>query len=208
MVETASKSISIAPACVDFEEYMNSDGERIIWSVINLYGRTLDWEEAHQELSIALWKALCAYDPNKSVKISTLVYQSVLNRLRMMLRASRTQKRFKEQTGRVDEKGFGELTDETVDIEADIEQAEILESRANALHWAIRNSNLKEKERFVIIETLKETPQKEIGKMLGKGQSQISRLKMSAMKKIKETMLAAQWDGESIWDPDLTGSIP
>ena len=37
MMETASKSISTAPACVDFEEYMNSDGERIIWSVINLY---------------------------------------------------------------------------------------------------------------------------------------------------------------------------
>ena len=54
MVETVSKSTSTAPACVDFEEFMKSDGEAIIRSIIARYGKGIDWEEAYQELQIEL----------------------------------------------------------------------------------------------------------------------------------------------------------
>ena len=46
MVETASRSTSTAPACVDFEEFMKSDGEAIIRSIIARYGKGIEWEEA------------------------------------------------------------------------------------------------------------------------------------------------------------------
>lgn len=198
MMETAVKSASTAPARIDFEGYMESDGDSIIRSIITRYGNGIDWEEAYQELSIALWKALRAYDPSRSVKVSTFIYKSVLNRLRMMQRKAHTQKSCIEKYARVDDERCGQIKDEAVNFEEEAEQLSVLESRANALHWAIRNSNLKDCERLVILETLNGTHQKVIGAMIGKGQSQVSRMKLSAMKKIRNTLLAAHWDGEGI----------
>lgn len=203
MMETASKSVSAAPTCIDFEEYLKSDGDRIIHAVIHRYGAGLDWEEAYQEMSVALWRALQAYDPSRPAKVSTLVYRAVLNRLRMLQRKNHSMKGYFDRYARADESECEALKDESINFEEETEQAEILESRASALYWAIQNAGLKDEERLVILETLKGTQQVDIGAIIGRGQSQISRFKLSAMQKIRDALLAANWDGEGIWAPDF-----
>lgn len=208
MVETASKSTSTAPACVDFEEFMKNDGEAIIRSVYYRHGKGIDWEEAYQELQIELWRALCRYDPEKNVKLTTVVYQYVVNRMLMMQRKVHTRKHYIDQSSQVGDDCLNRIMDESVNLEADAERAAIRESRSKALYWAIRNTKLKDRERFVIMETLKETKQAQIGAILGKEQSQVSRIKRAAMKKIRKTLMDAQWDGESIHLPEPENGMP
>ena len=208
MVETASRSTSTAPACVDFEEFMKSDGEAIIRSIIARYGKGVDWEEAYQELQIELWRALCRYDPEKNVKVTTVVYRYVVNRMLMMQRRVHTNKHHFNQASQMGDDCLTHVMDASVDLEGDAEREAVCESRSRALYWAIRNTKLKDRERFVIMETLKETTQTQIGKMLGKEQSQVSRIKRSAMKKIRQTLMDAKWDGESIQLPDPQMECP
>lgn len=47
----------------EFNEYMENEGTRMIWSVIHRYGKGVEQSDAFQELSIALWRALGSYSP-------------------------------------------------------------------------------------------------------------------------------------------------
>lgn len=201
MMETGV--VSAVQQCTEqeFNAYLLSDGAKIIWSVIHRFGGGLDREEAYQELSIALWRALLAYTPEKKVKISTYVYQAVYNQVKMLLRANSTEKRVAErQTDSVEEQKH--LHNDEVDLEEQALEDVIQESRANALRWAIRNSDLTKDEYIVIIRTLEDKAQIEIASEIGASQSHVSVLKARAISKIRETLLDAQWDGVGIWAPD------
>lgn len=88
-----------------------------------------------------------------------------------------------------------------MDLEEQALEDVIQESRANALRWAIRNSDLTTDEYAVITKTLEDKAQIEIASEIGVSQSHVSVLKSRAIAKIKETLLDAQWDGVSIWAP-------
>ena len=49
----------------ELQEYIKTDGNRIIWSIIHTYARGLDQDDAYQEALIGVWKALAAYDPKR-----------------------------------------------------------------------------------------------------------------------------------------------
>lgn len=70
----------------EFNEYMENEGTRMIWSVIHRYGKGVEQSDAFQELSIALWRALGSYSPDRGAKKLTYVYQTVYNQMKMMLR--------------------------------------------------------------------------------------------------------------------------
>lgn len=61
----------------EFNEYMENEGTRMIWSVIHRYGKGVEQSDAFQELSIALWRALGSYSPDRGAKKLTYVYQTV-----------------------------------------------------------------------------------------------------------------------------------
>ena len=119
----------------------------------------------------------------------------------MLLRANSTEKRVAErQTDSVEEQKH--LHNDEVDLEEQALEDVIQESRANALRWAIRNSDLTKDEYIVIIRTLEDKAQIEIASEIGASQSHVSVLKARAISKIRETLLDAQWDGVGIWAPD------
>lgn len=191
------EKLSVATGTVDFDEYMKTDGNSIIWSVIRKFGKAgIDPEEAFQELSVALWKAYQAYKPGANAKVSTFVYQSVYNQMKMMIRSASTEKRITDrQNGSVDDH---RNLHSSINVEAECIDRLIMESRANALHWAIKTAGLTPSERLVIQRTLKDCSQFEIAEELHVSQSHVSTLKKNAVKKIKECLLDAHWDGEGI----------
>lgn len=201
MMETAVVLAERQKIEQEFNEYMQEDGKKIIWSIIHRCCGELDYEDAYQELSIALWKAMAAYNPDKKVKKSTYIYQAVYNQIKMMLRDQSTAKRLiNRQTSPAEE--CPHLHDPGFNMEEDVIEDMILKSRANALRWAIRNGGLTDEEQKVIQLTLKDLYQKEIGVKLGCSQSHVSVVKVSALKKIKAALQDAQWDGSGIWTPD------
>ncbi|WP_289026684.1 sigma-70 family RNA polymerase sigma factor [uncultured Flavonifractor sp.] len=187
----------------EFNAYMDEDGNRIVWSIIYRYGSGLDRDEAYQELSIAVWKALEAYVSGKKTKVSTFVYQAAYNRMKMLLREQSATKRMIERQSASVEEAPGLHSCETA-LEEDAVEHLVMENRAKALHWAVRNSGLTREEYGVIVRTLKDMNQRQIAAELGSSQSHVSILKTRAMAKIKEALMSAQWDGESIWVPDIS----
>lgn len=185
----------------EFNEYMQTDGRRMIWSIIHHYGKGIEYDDAFQELSIALWRALGSYSPNRGVKKLTYVYKAVFNQLKMILRERSTVKRTIDHQVKLAEERC-DLCDRDEGMEDSILDGMILQSRSNALHWAIRNGGLTEEEQKVMHMVLQDMLQKEIGAELGCSQGHVSMLKKSALEKVKKTLQDAQWDGVSIWDPN------
>ena len=191
------EKLSVAPDISNsFDKFLETDGSKLIWAIIHRFGGAfIDKEDAFQELSIALWKAYLAYTPDKKTKISTFVYQSVYNQMKMVLRAASTEKRIVDrQHGSVDDQ---RNLPSHINVEAECIDRLITESRVNALHWAIKTA-LTSSEQFVIQRTLEDCSQSEIAKEMNVSQSHVSNLKGSAIKKIRECLLSAHWDGDGI----------
>ena len=88
----------------EFNEYMENEGTRMIWSIIHRYGKGIEQSDAFQELSIALWRALGSYSPTRGAKKLTYVYQTVYNQMKMMLREQGAAKRaFEKQAKSAEE---------------------------------------------------------------------------------------------------------
>lgn len=181
----------------EFNEYMQTDGTRMIRSIIHRYGKGIEYDDAFQELSIALWRALGSYAPDRGAKKLTYVYKSVFNQLKMLLRERSTAKHAIDRQAKSTEERCN-LCDRSEDMEDSILERMVIQSRSNALHWAIRNGGLTEDEQKVMHMILQDMLQKEIGAELGCSQGHVSMLKKSAIKKVKKALQDAQWDGESI----------
>ena len=202
MMETVAVP-EVQNVCADqeFNEYMEQEGSKMIWSLIHRYGKGVEKNDAFQEMSIALWRALGSYSPGRGVKKPTYVYQAIYNQLKMMLREQGAAKRaFEKQAKSAEEQYNLRARDEN--MEDRILEDLILRSRSNALHWAIRNGGLTEDEQKTVYMLLQDMLQKEIGEELGCTQSHVSILKKRALKKIGKALQDAQWDGSGIWDSE------
>lgn len=202
MMETVAVP-EVQNVCADqeFNEYMEQEGSKMIWSLIHRYGKGVEKNDAFQEMSIALWRALGSYSPGRGVKKSTYVYQAIYNQLKMMLREQGAAKRAFEKKAKSAEEQYN-LRARDENMEDRILEDLILRSRSNALHWAIRNGGLTEDEQKTVYMLLQDMLQKEIGEELGCTQSHVSILKKRALKKIGKALQDAQWDGSGIWDPE------
>lgn len=183
--------------CSDEElrEFMDSDGNRLIWTFIHKYCRGLDPEDCWQECFIDVAKALAAYDPKVSkAKKTTFVCQAIYNRCKMILRAnaSNNQELNREATS-ADILAF--IRDPIYDVESDVIEKITLDERANSLLKAIEIADLSSEERFVIRMTLRDEPQVEIGKRINASQSHVSKVKSAAIEKIRTVMDENDWDG-------------
>lgn len=67
MMETVAVP-EVQNVCADqeFNEYMEQEGSKMIWSLIHRYGKGVEKNDAFQEMSIALWRALGSYSPGRA----------------------------------------------------------------------------------------------------------------------------------------------
>ena len=166
----------------EFNEYMENEGTRMIWSVIHRYGKGVEQSDAFQELSIALWRALGSYSPDRGAKKLTYVYQTVYNQMKMMLREQGAAKRAFEKQAKSAEEQYN-LRGRDENMEDRILEDMVLRSRSNALHWAIRNGGLTEDEQKTVYMLLQDMLQREIGEKLGCSQGHVSAMRKSALGK-------------------------
>lgn len=185
----------------EFNEYMENEGTRMIWSVIHRYGKGVEQSDAFQELSIALWRALGSYSPDRGAKKLTYVYQTVYNQMKMMLREQGAAKRAFEKQAKSAEEQYN-LRGRDENMEDRILEDMVLRSRSNALHWAIRNGGLTEDEQKTVYMLLQDMLQREIGEKLACSQGHVSAMRKSALGKIRKALQDAQWDGAGIWAPE------
>lgn len=183
--------------CSDEElrEFMDSDGNRLIWTFIHKYCRGLDPEDCWQECLIDVAKALAAYDPkvNKAKK-TTFVCQAIYNRCKMILRSNSTlNQELNRHATSADNMSF--IRDPLYDLEGDVIERITLDERTDSLLDAIEIANLTSEERIVIRMTLRDEPQVEIGKRINASQSHVSKIKSAAIKKIRTVMEENDWDG-------------
>ena len=183
--------------CSDEElrEFMDSDGNRLIWTFIHKYCRGLDPEDCWQECFIDVAKALAAYDPKISkAKKTTFVCQAIYNRCKMILRANATNNQeLNREAASADNLSY--IRDPVYDLEGDVIERITLDERTDSLLDAIEIADLTSEERFVIRMTLRDEPQVEIGKRINASQSHVSKIKSAAIKKIRTVMEENDWDG-------------
>ena len=183
--------------CSDEElrEFMDSDGNRLIWTFIHKYCRGLDPEDCWQECFIDVAKALAAYDPKISkAKKTTFVYQAIYNRCKMILRANATNNQeLNREAASADNLSY--IRDPVYDLEGDVIERITLDERTDSLLDAIEIADLTSEERFVIRMTLRDEPQVEIGKRINASQSHVSKIKSAAIEKIRTVMEENDWDG-------------
>ena len=183
--------------CSDEElrEFMDSDGNRLIWTFIHKYCRGLDPEDCWQECFIDVAKALAAYDPKISkAKKTTFVCQAIYNRCKMILRANATNNQeLNREAASADNLSY--IRDPVYDLEGDVIERITLDERTDSLLDAIEIAGLTSEERFVIRMTLRDEPQVEIGKRINASQSHVSKIKSAAIEKIRTVMEENDWDG-------------
>ena len=183
--------------CSDEElrEFMDSDGNRLIWTFIHKYCRGLDPEDCWQECFIDVAKALAAYDPKISkAKKTTFVCQAIYNRCKMILRANATNNQeLNREAASADNLSY--IRDPVYDLEGDVIERITLDERTDSLLDAIEIADLTSEERFVIRMTLRDEPQVEIGKRINASQSHVSKIKSAAIEKIRTVMEENDWDG-------------
>ena len=176
----------------ELQEFMATDGTRLIWSVIHKFGKGISMEDAYQESCIAVAHALAMYDPTRE--------RTKNNQIKMMIRHDTTLKRTFERNSTSVEVHIN-VRDSVVTTEDDIIERISMEDRVNALRGAIRDAELSDDEMAVIRLTMADVAQTDIGNRIGSSQSHVSKLKKSAFRKIRECLLNAGWDGVSA--PDL-----
>ena len=183
--------------CSDEElrEFMDSDGNRLIWTFIHKYCRGLAPEDCWQECFIDVAKALAAYDPKMSkAKKTTFVCQAIYNRCKMILRANATNNQeLNREAASADNLSY--IRDPVYDLEGDVIERITLDERTDSLLDAIEIADLTSEERFVIRMTLRDEPQVEIGKRINASQSHVSKIKSAAIEKIRTVMEENDWDG-------------
>ena len=183
--------------CSDEElrEFMDSDGNRLIWTFIHKYCRGLDPEDCWQECFIDVAKALAAYDPKISkAKKTTFVCQTIYNRCKMILRSNATlNQELNREAASADNLSY--IRDPVYDLEGDVIERITLDERTDSLLDAIEIAGLTSEERFVIRMTLRDEPQVEIGKRINASQSHVSKIKSAAIEKIRTVMEENDWDG-------------
>jgi len=183
----------------ELQEYIASDGNRIIWFIIHKYAKGLDPDDAYQEAFIGVAKALATYREDQvKTKKSTYVYQVVYNQIKMLLRARATNKRaFERESASADE--LVNLRDPSISMEDEVIDRITQEERARTLYEAINAGNLTKDERTVILMMLREAKQIDIGEAIGSSQGHVSKLRKSAIGKIKAYLVASGWDGISTY---------
>lgn len=168
-------------------KFLCKDGQKIVSACIKRYGNeSLDYDELRQECLITVVKALKLYDPSRSnVKVSTYVWKCCENRVKMALRQLRGGQEQYEIFGRrpawmIPKEKFLDPSFEK------FEEWDEYEGRRTWLSRAIEG--LPEEHRIVMQLTLAGVYQDNIGLVIGKVQSQVSRLKLSAVKILKKKL--------------------
>lgn len=169
-------------------EYLSTDGVKLVRACVKRLGGELDREELEQECLLAATYAMRRYDPSRvNTKLSTYIWTVVENRIRMALRHSRTGQARYERYGR--RPAWMIPLDRFFDPR--FEEFEEWDEQLARHTWfkdAIKDprTGLSEQERIVIQLTVAGFNQKDIGRVIGKGQSQVSRNKEHAMAKLKD----------------------
>lgn len=187
----------------ELSTFIRGGGNRIIWSII-ASSRGLDKEDLYQEALIAAAHALAEYDASRSgTKKTTYVYQAVYNQIKMMYRSNASNQHTFERESCGDVNESTELRDRSADMEEDIINSVIMAERAESLRRAIALAPLTDQEREVIALSLADKKQMEIAQSMGIQQGTVSKLRSSAMSKLKATLLNADWNGVSAWFPEF-----
>lgn len=173
---------------VGMEQYLNTDGIKIIASCLREYGYGLNQDEMIQECLINVANALVTYDPSRvDCKLSSFVYTCCRNRIKMEWRKLSSEK------SKVERHTLSyEALDEQIAPETLIMEDEALEDsviRKDRLAW-LRDvldrpdTDLSEDEQRIIELTRLGYTQTEIAKIVGVSQSQVSIKKNSAINKL------------------------
>lgn len=167
-------------------EYLTTDGRNIVKACIKKFGKNLDQDDLEQECMLSVIRAMQLYDPSRTdAKLSTYIWAAVENKIKMLLRKTRTGQAHYERYGRrpawmIPKEKFLDPSFEK------FEEWDEYEGRRTWLARAIEG--LPEGHRIVMQLTLAGVYQDNIGLVIGKGQSQVSRLKFSAVKILKRKL--------------------
>ena len=169
------------------EKYLYENGRGLVRACIQKYGWWVDSEDLEQECMIEVARAIKRFDPSRvDVKLSTLVWVYVRNRVLMACRHIQTDKH-KYQEDTLPE----ELLYSMPYYEAGYTEVERWDER-EYYYAKLKKAmdKLPEKYRFVLQLTVSELSQDQIGLVIGKCQSQVSRLKRDGIKRIQKILAA------------------
>ena len=175
------------------EKYLYENGRGIVRACIQKYGRCVDSEDLEQECMIEVTRAIKRFDPSRvDVKLSTLVWVYVRNRVLMACRHTQTDKYKHEEQTLPEELLYALPYYETG--YAEIERWDEREYYYAKLKKAMEK--LPEKYRIVLQLTMAEFSQDQIGQVIGKSQSQVSRLKRGGIKRVQKILAAEDTNNE------------
>lgn len=167
-------------------KYLTKDGVRIVKACIRRYGKDLDRDELQQECLLTVVKAMQKYDPSRTeAKLSTYIWAAVHNRIKALVRQSHSAQAQYERYGR---RPAWKIPLEKF-IDPHFEEFEEWEERKSRLTW-LDNAveTLSQEERVVIQLTRAGVYQEDIARVIAKGQSSVSRIKIRALEKLTKKL--------------------
>ena len=171
------------------QEFLDKGGESLLYACIYEHAGCQDADDLYQDCLITAARCIEAFDYSRmDVKLTTYIWKSCENTIKMLFRKRTSHKAKDEDTMVIpmtDE--VLEMDDHTApDLDEDVERA----SRAIALHKAIEDpkTGLTDDERKIIKMTLEGYSQTKIGKAIGFSQSVISVKYTQALAKLREAL--------------------
>lgn len=171
-------------------EFLENDGERLLYGCIYANAGYWNTENLFQDCLITAARCIEAYDETRmDTKITTYIWQACENVIKMAYRKRGSVKVLAEEklTVPMSEDAF-DVEDRTVPgLDESVGEKIDLETRVATLRKAIEDpaTGLTGEEKTVIYETLKEHSQLEIGRVIGRSQSTVSKVYNAALKKLR-----------------------
>ena len=156
------------------QEFLDKGGESLLYACIYEHAGCQDADDLYQDCLITAARCIEAFDYSRmDVKLTTYIWKSCENTIKMLFRKRTSHKAKDEDTT-------------APDLDEDVERA----SRAITLHKAIEDpkTGLTDDERKIIKMTLEGYSQTKIGKTIGFSQGVISVKYTQALAKLREAL--------------------
>lgn len=173
------------------QEEMVLRNQKLVWLVLKRFNFKNNSDDLYSIGMLGLCKGVLKFDKTKGFSESTFLYRTIFNEILQPLRRQNN-KKFQEVSLNADVNFDNELTledvlpDEKVNIEKDFEDAELMKL------LKVKLKELNECDRFIISKTFgidcKKMNQSELAKHFKMSQSQISRIKAQALKKLEKEL--------------------
>lgn len=171
------------------QEFLDKGGEALLYACIYEHAGYQDADDLFQDCLITAARCIEAFDYSRmDVKLTTYIWDSCANTIKMLFRKRTSHKAKDEDTLVIP------MTDEVLEMDdhtaPDLDETVERVSRVIALHKAIEDpkTGLTNDERKIIKMTLEGYPQTKIGKAIGFSQGVISVKYTQALAKLREAL--------------------